>query len=612
MSTIGLLSPPNAHAVAVMLLTGFALVLFTRERIALETSCLFVLVVLVLGFEIFPFVQNGEQLHATAFLSGFGHQALVAVCALMVLGQGLVRTAALEPVGHLLARAWGVAPSMSLLLTLLVGAVLSAFVNNVPIVVLLMPIMISVSMRAKTPASGLLMPMGFATLIGGMGTTIGTSTNLLVVSVAFDLGVRRLQMFDFVLPVAIAGGVAILYLWLVAPRLLPERTTDLGDASPRVFTAQLLIPEDSFPVGKTLAEVVAKAGGTMKVSRLLRGGQSALMPLPDAILRQGDRLLLSDTADKLKEYEGVLGTTLYSDDVPVDDDNPLHADDQQLAEVVVIQGSILDGTSLSASRFAERYQLLTLALHRSGWQLQQMRVHVQDAQLRIGDVLLIQGAREQIAELKRRGDVLVLDATADLPTTRRARLAIAIMLGVVLSAAFGWLPIAVSAIAGVLLMIATSCLRWRDAARALSTQVILIVVASLALGSALLKTGAADYVAQLFISATLGASPTWLLSGLMLLMALLTNIVSNNAAAVIGTPIAIGIARQLGLPEEPFVLSVLFGANMSYATPIAYQTNLLVMSAGGYRFSDFLRVGVPLTLIMLAVLSWLLPTLYGL
>jgi di/tricarboxylate transporter len=379
-----------------------------------------------------------------------------------------------------------------------------------------------------------------------------------------------------------------------------------------VFTAQLLIPEDSFPVGKTLAEVVAKAGGTMKVSRLLRGGQSALMPLPDAILRQGDRLLLSDTADKLKEYEGVLGTTLYSDDVPVDDDNPLHADDQQLAEVVVIQGSILDGTSLSASRFAERYQLLTLALHRSGWQLQQMRVHVQDAQLRIGDVLLIQGAREQIAELKRRGDVLVLDATADLPTTRRARLAIAIMLGVVLSAAFGWLPIAVSAIAGVLLMIATSCLRWRDAARALSTQVILIVVASLALGSALLKTGAADYVAQLFISATLGASPTWLLSGLMLLMALLTNIVSNNAAAVIGTPIAIGIARQLGLPEEPFVLAVLFGANMSYATPIAYQTNLLVMSAGGYRFSDFLRVGVPLTLIMLAVLSWLLPTLYGL
>jgi di/tricarboxylate transporter len=607
-----LLPPPNTHAVAVMALTACALVLFTRERIALETSSLFVLVILTLGFEIFPYVSNGEQLRATAFLTGFGHQALVAVSALMILGQGLVRTAALEPVGHLLARAWGVAPSTSLLLTLLIGAGLSAFVNNVPIVVLLMPILISVSVRTKTRASGILMPMGFATLIGGMGTTIGTSTNLLVVSVAFDLGVRRLQMFDFILPVAIAGGFAILYLWLVAPRLLPERKTDLGDASPRVFTAQLLITEGSFSVGRTLAEVVAKAGGTMQVSRLLRGEQSALMPLPDATLRQGDRLLLSDTADKLKEYEGVLGATLYSDDIPVDDDNPLHAEDQQLAEVVVIRGSILEGTSLAASRFAERYQLFTLALHRAGWQLQQMRVPVQDAQLRVGDVLLIQGAREQIAELKRRGDVLVLDATADLPSTQRARRALAIMAGVILSAAIGWLPIAISALAGVLLMIATSCLRWRDAARALNTQVILIVVASLALGSALLKTGAADYVAQLFIAATLGASPTWLLSGLMLMMALLTNIVSNNAAAVIGTPIAIGIARQLGLPEEPFVLAVLFGANMSYATPIAYQTNLLVMSAGGYRFTDFLRVGVPLTLIMWGAFSWLLPTLYGL
>ena len=208
--------------------------------------------------------------------------------------------------------------------------------------------------------------------------------------------------------------------------------------------------------------------------------------------------------------------------------------------------------------------------------------------------------------------MLVLDATADLPSTRRAPLALAIMAGVVLSAAFGLLPIAISALAGVLLMLLTSCLAWRDAARALSTQVILIVVASLALGSALLKTGAADYLAQLFVLATEGASAAWLLSGLMLLMAVMTNIVSNNAAALIGTPIAIGIARQLGLPEEPFVLAVLFGANMSYATPIAFKTNLLVMSAGGYRFSDFLRVGVPLTLIMWAAFSWLLPRLYGL
>lgn len=607
-----LLPPPNAHAVAVMLLTVLALFLFTRERIALESSSLFVLVVLLVGFELFPFTYEGRALHATDFLLGFGHEALVAVCALMIAGQGLVRTGALEPVGRLLARMWGSAPQLSLLLTLLVGAVFSAFVNNVPIVVLLLPILVSVSIRTGMPASGVLLPMGFATLVGGMSTTIGTSTNLLVVGVAAELGMGRLAMFDFVLPVAVAGGIALLYLWLIAPRLLPPRESELGDASPRVFAAQLAIPEGSFGDGRTLSELVDKVGGDMQVGRVLRGEQIYLVPLPDASLRAGDRLLLSDSAERLKEFERVLGARLYSGDVAVDDEHPLRAGDQQLAEVVVTQGSPLVGSSLALSRFAERYQLLTLALHRAGWQLRELRGGIHDISLRIGDVLLIQGKHDEIAAVRRSGDVLVLDATADLPSTRRAPLALVIMAGIVLFAAFGWLPIAISALLGMLLMLFTGCLGWRDAARALSTQVVMIVVASLALGSALLKTGAADYLAQLFVQLTHGAAPPVLLSGLMLLMALLTNIVSNNAAALIGTPIAIGIARQLELPAEPFVLAVLFGANMSYATPIAYKTNLLVMSAGGYRFSDFLRVGIPLTLIMWGAFSWLLPALYDL
>ena len=180
------------------------------------------------------------------------------------------------------------------------------------------------------------------------------------------------------------------------------------------------------------------------------------------------------------------------------------------------------------------------------------------------------------------------------------------------SAALGLAPIAVSAACGVLLMIVTGCLSWRDATRALSAQVVLIVVASLALGAALLKTGGADYLAQLFVAATFGASPQQALAGLMLLMAVLTNIVSNNAAAVIGTPIAIGIAEKLGVHPEAFVLAVLFGANMSYATPMAYKTNLLVMNAGGYAFTDFLRVGVPLTIIQWLALSWLLAALFPL
>lgn len=185
------------------------------------------------------------------------------------------------------------------------------------------------------------------------------------------------------------------------------------------------------------------------------------------------------------------------------------------------------------------------------------------------------------------------------------------MAAVVLVAALGFLPIAITAVAGVLLMIVTGCLGWRDATRALSTSVVLIVLASLALGVALLRTGAADYLAQIFLTAAAGTPPAVVLSGLMLLIAVLTNIVSNNAPAVIGTPIAVGIAGQLGLDPEPFVLAVLFGANMSYATPMAYKTNLLVMSAGGYTFTDFLRVGLPLTLVMWLAFSWLLPAFYG-
>jgi len=605
-------SPPNEHALAVLGLTFLALILFTRERIPLESSSLFVLVAVTVGFEIFPYSADGKTLHAIDFFSGFGHEALVAVCALMIAGQGLVRTGALEPVGRALARMWGVAPRFSLLLTLVIGAVLSAFVNNVPIVVLLLPILISVSVRTKTSVSGVLMPMGFATLIGGMSTTIGTSTNLLVVSVAADMGMRHLAMFDFVAPVLIAGGIAIVYLWLVAPLMLPHRKSDLEDLSPRIFTAQMVIPEGSYAAGKTLSECVKQAGDGMRVSRIMRSEGTFLMPLPDAVILAGDRLFISDTADQLKAYESALGATLYSGSEPVDEEHPLSAEDQQVAEVVVVQGSPLVGATLARTRFADRYQLVTLALHRPGWKQHTRNKSISDVVLELGDVLLIQGAREQIADLKRRGDFLVLDATSDLPSTRRAPVALILMAAIILIAALGILPIAISAVGGVLLMLMTGVLNWREATRALNTQVVMIVVASLALGSALLKTGGADYLAELFVAASAGASPRVLLSGLMLMMAVMTNIVSNNAAAVIGTPIAIGIAHQLGMPEEPFVLAVLFGANMSYATPIAYKTNLLVMSAGGYQFTDFIRVGVPLTLIMWLVFTWLLPWLYGL
>ncbi|MGI9304495.1 MAG: SLC13 family permease [Gammaproteobacteria bacterium] len=604
---------PGPHAVAVLVLTVVALYLFTRERVPLESSSLLVLVALAVGFELFPYRgTGGNVLHAHDFFLGFGHEALVAVCALMVAGQGLVRTGALEPIGRYLARLWSGSPQLSLLLTLAVGGLLSAFVNNTPIVVLLLPILTSVSLRTGTPASAVLMPMGFATLVGGMSTTIGTSTNLLVVSIAADLGLPRFSMFDFFLPVSVAGGIGILYLWLFAPRLLPPRDAVMSDTSPRIFSARLNIAEGSFAEGKTLSEVMKRGGSGLKVTRVQRGKDTFVSPLPDAVIKAGDRLVVSDTPQRLKEFEQELGATLYSGGNPVDEEHPLKAEDQQIAEIVIVPGSPLEDRTLRFLGLPDRHQIVTLAIHHAGRAMDALRTDIRDVRLRAGDVLLVQGARANISAIKQGGDMLVLDATDDLPHTSKAPVALLIMLGIVAAAAIGLLPIATSALCGALLMIFTGCLSWRDAALALSAQVILIVVASLALGVALIETGGTEYLAQLFLAVTFGASPSVLLSGLMLLMAVLTNIVSNNAAAVIGTPVAINIAAELGLPPEPFVLAVLFGANMSYATPMAYKTNLLVMNAGGYKFSDFVRIGIPLTIVMWLVFSWLLPWMYSL
>jgi len=600
---------PNSHAIAALLMTVLALVLFTREKIPLESSSLFVLVALIIGFGLFPYEGPLGELKPTDFLHGFGHEALVAVCALMVAGQALVRTGALEPVARRLSRFWKRAPALALLATLIVGAALSAFMNNTPIVVLMLPMLIGAAIRSNSPTSGILLPMGLGTIIGGMSTTIGTSTNLLVVSVAADMGMQRLQMFDFMLPVVLAGSLALLYLWLIAPRLIPERQPPMIEGSKRVFNAQLLIPEGNFLVGKRLTQVIRKAGGEINIQRVRRGQDHFLAPLPDLQIEAYDRLLVADTVDRLRDYSALLHAQLLADESAAEGLPPAG---EQLVEVAVTLGSSLLGVRLGDTQLRQRFGVDILALHCTDGALPFDTPGIHQRRLKASDVLLVQGDAWEIARMKTGSELLVLDGMADLPRTRKAPLALAIMIGIVALAAFQVLPIETSALLGALLLIVTGCLTWRDATNALSAQVILIIVASLALGFALMRTGGADWLAQVFLAITFGA-PAWLvLSALMLLMAILTNIVSNNAAAVIGTPIAISIAMELGMPLEPFVLAVLFGANLSFATPMAYKTNLLVMNAGGYKFNDFVRVGVPLTLLMWVALSAILTLAYGL
>lgn len=597
------------------MLTVVALFLFTRDWLPLETSSLAILIILTAGFQLFPYETGGEPLGPVQFFAGFGNEALITICALMIVGKAMETTGALQPLATIVSSAWSTRPLLATLVTLFAAGILSAFLNNTPIVVLLLPILVGVSMRVKFPVSDVMLPMGLATIIGGMSTTIGTSTNLLVVGISRDMGLIEFGMFDFFLPVVIVGGVAIVFLWLVAPRLLPDRLPPLADTNPRVFNSQLFIKEDSFAAGKTISEVLAKTNGQMRISKIQRSESLFLAKLPSVTLQPGDRLFVKDSPENLKHYEGLLGATLYNvtdSEHPVDEDTPLKAEGQQLAEVVVTRGSPLHLRTLATARFSASFGLLPLAIHRARAPSSQVTGDLNTIRLRAGDVLLVQGTRDAVDTLKSSGNMLVLDGTTDLPHTHLANRALAVMGFVVAAAATGLMPISVSALIGVGLMIALDCLSWRDAGNALSTQVIMIIVTSLALGKALMGTGMADYLAIGFANVVSDLPIPVILSAFILIMTILTNVVSNNAAAVIGTPIAAAIATQLGADPVPFVLAVLFGANMSFATPFGYQTNLLILSAGGYKFSDFLRVGIPLTIVMWLGFSFLLPVLYNL
>jgi len=563
-----------------------------------------------------PYTKDGEVvLSSIDFFAGFGNEALIAICALMMVGKALETTGSLQSLARVVSKAWASRPVAALAITLAAGAILSAFMNNTPIVVVLMPILVGASLRAKFPVSGVMLPMGLATIIGGMSTTIGTSTNLLVVGISRDMGMHEFSLFEWVVPVAIVGGVGLLFLWLIAPRLLPDRTPPMADTSPRIFSAQLHVKEGGFADGKSLSEVLAKADGSLRIDKIQRTESLFLAKLPSIVILPGDRLFVKDSPENLKHFEQLLGATLFNiSDIehPIDEETPLKAEGQQLAEVVVTRGSPLHLRSLAAAKFSNSYGLLPLALHRARAASSQVTGDLNLIRLRAGDVLLVQGLSEAIANLKDSGTMLVLDGTTNLPKTYHAKRALFIMGGVIALAALGIMPIAVSALVGLGLMIVTGCLGWRDAVGALSIPVIMIIVTSLALGKALMDTGMAAYLANSFVNVASGLPAPMILSAFMLLMTVMTNLVSNTAAAAIGTPIAISIAQQLGVSPEPFILAVLFGANMSFATPYGYQTNLLVMSAGGYKFADFLRVGIPLIIIMWVGFSIVLPMLYHL
>jgi len=269
--------------------------------------------------------------------------------------------------------------------------------------------------------------MGMATLLGGMATTIGTSTNLLVVKVAEDLGVPEFGMFDFVLPVAITSVVAILYLWLIAPMILPERSPPLQDTSPRMFTAEIEINNGGFADGETLANIRAKAGNDVNIERIIRSGNLSMATLPDVIIRAGDRLVIKDTSENLRHYGIELGGQLFTGNDEIDESQPLSAGDQRIAEVVVISGSTLDRVRIADARLNSKHDLTLLAVHSQGKATQARSKGINDLLLRAGDVLLVQGTQKAIRKAKTSGALLVLDGGEELPHTKKAPIALTVM-----------------------------------------------------------------------------------------------------------------------------------------------------------------------------------------
>lgn len=598
-----MLSVPSPHAIAAMVITILMFVGFVRGRLSTEIVSLLTIAVIAVGLYFFPIGDDKPTDGLVLAFAGFGHYALITICALMVMGRGLVVTGALEPAARFLERVFKINLQLGLFVSLLIAFVLSMGVNNTPVLVLLMPIFVVLAARGALPASKTLMPLNSASLLGGMATTIGTSTNILVVSIAVDLGMNRMGVFHFTPIVLIACLVALPFIWLVMPRMLGDNRVETAEAA-RLFHSRLRIGTDSDLIGKQASEVLPLLPEGMK-----------LAGAPTGVIEQDQRLDLSGThamlEDAMRVLQGEIAPTWVLDRIKRRSDET--AQDIVVMEMTVTADSRLIGRSLPTSGIADLYGVAVLGIYRPDRLLKQQKQFDEAGDMRLieGDVVLVMGLPADMQEFAHNDSLLILDGARELPRRSKATLAAGIMLGSVVMASFGFLPIAISALAGAILMFVTGCVKFDRVGKALSGQVIVLVAASIAIGRIILESGAAAWLGEALSLGLQFLPPAGVLAAIMLFVTVLTNFASNATAATVGTPIAFSIATQLNLPAEPMVLAVLFGCNLCYATPIAYQTNMLIMSEGSYEFKDYVRTGVPLVLLMVTTLSILLALSYG-
>jgi di/tricarboxylate transporter len=577
-----------------------ALLFFSFEWVSPDVTALGVLVALiVLG--LVPVDQ--------AF-AGFGSDTFVLLMGLLIMTAALMRTGVVEVVGQQLLQFTGKHPERLLPATMVAVAAMSAFINNTAAAAFFLPVILGLSQRAKFSASRLLMPMAFAAILSSSVTLVSTSTNVVVSGLITQFGMEPIGMFELTpvgLPVLVIG---ILYMLFIGKRLIPERETPKNMADSfnlRPYLAELRILPDSTLSGKTLAESNLGRNFDLTVLAIIREGKRKLHPPADALLQVGDAILVEGASEAILKIKDAAGIDIQADVKFSDLD--LHGEEFHLAEVVLLPRSPFIGRTLKGLKMRERYDLQVVAINR---RTGIVHSKIADTRLQMGDVLLVQGNQNQIKALQAENafDVLgVLDVQRF--NRKQALTVVTIFAGAFILGALKIIPLPVAMLLGALLVFLTRCITPDEAYRQVDWKILILIGSMLTLGVAMQYTGAAQYLADLLITLVGTWNPLWLLTGFFALTVLLTQPMSNQAAAAVVIPVAVQTAIQLGLNPRTFAMMIAIAASTSYLTPLE-PACLMVYGPGRYRFMDFLKVGGMLTVAVFLIAIILTPLLWPL